>query len=600
MQPLVHLLVAAGYALLGSALCKRMRLPTRGPEGFAWAYGMGSGVASLALMALVAMDAWRPLAHERVLGVLAVALVAVLAAARFHGVRFAASTAPAAPRAPSDPRRRVALTAGIGVAALVLLRATLAGPSIDTGFDALAYHLPAVVRLARDGLGPMVGLLDGEMRLGFDVLFLPGFDLAEPASRGPATIHAVAALALAAGVAGEAARRTSARTGVAAGALFVLSPAVVALAGHAYVDVGVGLYVFLALAAASRALRDGDLVSWVAAGLFAGFAANAKLPAAVAIPAVAVAALVGRGGRRGVKDAALAASVGALVATPWLVRAAIDTGNAFFPAFVDRFGSGWADATVVDATKRAVLDQLPIARDALYGVRALWHGAFARAGGFELPAWILAFAPAALVRATSAPRRGLLAGVAVLLLGWIAFVPSFRFGIGPWAWGAVAAACGAARLAQAARRAPTVLAVVWAGLLGVALLSSMRGADREADVLESPVVRFLRSPDQTLHGPVGTSSSFVVFAPPGAIALEPARNGLLRADEFDDPARLLAACRRVGLRSLVLDERTAEGRKAIACARTWALDPSIRVRVTNSEHPADTLVTVAFPTESAK
>jgi len=593
MDPLVHLLVAASYALLGRALCARMRLPTRGLEGFAWAYGLGTGVASIALMALVATGVWRPLAQERVLGVLLVVVVAALVAAWTVGLRFRAP-GPSAPR----PSGVVVLASGLG--ALVLVHVLFDGPPIDTGFDALAYHLPAVSRLARDGLGPMVGLLDGEMRLGFDLLFLPGFDLSEPASRGPAMIHTVAALALAAGIAGEAARRSSRRVGLAVGVLFLCSPAIVALARHAYVDLGVGLQVFLALAAASRALRDGDRASILAAGLFAGFAANAKLPGAVAIPAVAVTLFLGRGGRQGVKDAALATSVGALVATPWLVRTAIDTGNAFFPAFVDRFGSGWADAEVVRATKRAVLDQLPVPRDALYGVRALWHGAFARAGGFELPAWILAFAPAALVRTTSAPRRGLLAGVAVLLVGWVAFVPSLRFGIGLWAWGAVAAAYGAARLARTARGAPAALVVIWAGLLGVALVGAMRRADREADVLESPVVRFLRSPDQTLHGPVGTSSSFVVFAPPGAIALEPARNGLLRADEFDDPARLLAACRRIELRALVLDEGTVEGRKAIACARTWALDPSIRVRETNAEYPTDTVVTVQFPGEPAK
>jgi hypothetical protein len=99
---------------------------------------------------------------------------------------------------------------------------------------------------------------------------------------------------------------------------------------------------------------------------------------------------------------------------------------------------------------------------------------------------------------------------------------------------------------------------------------------------------------------VGLSSSFVAFGPPGTIALEPARNGLLRADDFDDPARLLAACRRIGLRSLVLDSSTEEGRKAVAFARVWANDPAFRVVFEESDVRLGAIVTVALPREVSK
>ena len=59
---MTHLLFAALYALLGRAICVRWRLPSLGLEGFAWAYGLGTGVASLGVMALVAAGAWGPFA----------------------------------------------------------------------------------------------------------------------------------------------------------------------------------------------------------------------------------------------------------------------------------------------------------------------------------------------------------------------------------------------------------------------------------------------------------------------------------------------------------------------------------------------------------
>lgn len=595
---LLPLVFAALYALLGWGLCVRWRLPCRGLEGFAWAYGIGTGVTSLGVMAIVASGLWGPFGDTPALAGLLLLLAVSLA-----GWRTRVSPAPLGK--PLGTRRPlgVPVAIAIGFQALLLVLPTR---DVDVGFDAQAYHLPVVARLARDGLGATRGLLDGEFRSGFDLLLLPAFDVSAPTSNGPAVIHLVATLALAAGIAGEVARRTSLLVGIGIGALFVLTPGIASIAGHAYVDVGVGLYVFLALAAASRALREGGRASVCAAGLFAGFAANAKLPAGAAIAAVAAALAVGRRGASGVRAATLASAISILVTLPWFVRAYANTGNPFFPAFLDAFGSGWADAGVVAATKQGVLDQLPFPRDLFYGVRAVVHGAFASSGGFEAPAWVVALLPAALLRPRTPYHRGLLAGAAVLLVAWVAFVPLFRFGVGLWAWGAVAAAFGAARLARAGRPVALALLVVLTGFLGLGVAHalaprdpSVRGSPPIARVF-GPAIAFLESPSRTVRGPVGLSSSFVAFGPPGTMALEPARNGLLRADDFDDPERLRAACRRIGLRSLLLDERTVEGRKAIACARVWANDPAMRVDFGAGNAGVDRVVTVTFPHEASR
>ncbi len=602
---LVSLLVPALYALLGWGLCVRWRLPARGLEGFAWAYGMGTGVASLGIMALVALGLWHPFAETPAYALLLLVLSVVLAGWKTRRP-FAATD--------GVPRDRVPLAVPVAVAlgfsalfVVLFLGRLVPVDRFDGGFDAQVYHLPAAARLARDGLGATVGLLDGEMRLGFDLLFVPSLDVAEPTAYGPAVVHLVATLALAAGIAGEIARRTSVAVGVGFGALFVVTPGVASIANHAYVDVGAGLYVFLALAAASRTLRDGDRASLVAAGLFAGFAANAKLPAGAAIGAVAVALFVGRRGAAGAKAAALSTLVAFLVCLPWFVRAYLNTGNPFFPALLDRFGSGWADADVVAATKRAVLDQLPIPRDALYGLRAIVHGAFSSKGGFEAPAWVVAFAPAALLRPRTPALRGLLAACGVLLVAWVAFVPLFRFGIGLWAWGAVAAAFGAARLARVARPAAVLTGLLLLGVLGIGVVGALKAPDspryRFVPILASrfgPAVEFLANPTQTVRGPIGLSSSFVAFGPPGTIALEPARNGLLRPEDFDDADRLRAALRRIGIRSLVLDATTVEGRKAIAFVSVWQQDPAVRIHVENVGNARGAVTTVTFPKDAPK
>ena len=74
-----------------------------------------------------------------------------------------------------------------------------------------------------------------------------------------------------------------------------------------------------------------------------GFAANAKLHAAVLAPAVLVLVLLG--GRPIAPRAALrCGAIVALLVLPWLVKLGVTTGNPFFPFLGDWLGSGQASA----------------------------------------------------------------------------------------------------------------------------------------------------------------------------------------------------------------------------------------------------------------
>src|SRR5690606_27135523 len=52
-----YVLLVVVYTLLGRVAARRLRLPTAGLEGFAFAYGLGTGLGSLLLFALVSLRA---------------------------------------------------------------------------------------------------------------------------------------------------------------------------------------------------------------------------------------------------------------------------------------------------------------------------------------------------------------------------------------------------------------------------------------------------------------------------------------------------------------------------------------------------------------
>lgn len=567
--PTAYVLLAVTDVLLGWCVVRRVRADLRGIEAFAWSVALGTGLASLWTFALMATGAWARVAVEPTAAIVA-ALAPAVVLATLDGLRRRAERAAAA-EAPPPRRDFDPWLLPPSLVAVVLL---LASRAPDVGFDALVYHLPAAARVARDGLGAMPGCLDGEVRLGFDLTWarLVRIDGLLPA--GPAVFHALAGVALGAGVFAETRRRAGSAAAGVVTTLLLLSPEVVRLATTAYVDLGVGLYGFVALAATARALRGAPGPNAALAGVFAGFAANAKLNAALFVPIVALALLAaGPPGRR-LRPAAAALAWGTLVAAPWCVRAALATGNPVFPALADVFGTGWATPEAVRLATRTVLDQTGLPRDALLGPRGVLHGVFDPAWAFQTPAFVLALLPAAATRPDTPERRGLLLAGLASAAAWAWFVPLARFGLAPIAWGAVAAGVGAARLVAGRRGLAGAGLALAAGLavLDARAATSLLPRLSAVAPFSPPVWAATASRPEPAYatealgsardaaraaaggGRVGLASHVVGLVAPDAVSLTPQRNGVLVPADLDDPVAYLAGCRRLGLTAVVFPD----------------------------------------------
>lgn len=126
-----------------------------------------------------------------------------------------------------------------------------------------------------------------------------------------------------------------------AAALFATMPTVLLLAGWAYIDLGVLFFITLSLVALARRLRHGGRGPLLLAALFAGLAAGCKYTAGfqgLVVVAGAFVATTGGSRRRPLVDAALAASVVGLVASPWWIKNLLWTGNPLQPFCYSIFG----------------------------------------------------------------------------------------------------------------------------------------------------------------------------------------------------------------------------------------------------------------------
>ena len=133
--------------------------------------------------------------------------------------------------------------------------------------------------------------------------------------------------------------------------LVITTPLCAAGAVTSDVDLAVGAYGFLALASADRWNREGVSQNLLLCALGLAFAANAKLHAAILIPATA--ALLLLGGRIPSRSAWLraASTVGALT-LPWFVKVGLTTGNPIFPLLGEWLGYGATSAEHLAGRRR--------------------------------------------------------------------------------------------------------------------------------------------------------------------------------------------------------------------------------------------------------
>lgn len=587
--------------LLGRVVARPLRLPTNGLEGFAYAYGLGTGVGSLLLFALVAVRALGlpsgtagldggpgrpgPGVFDAILWLgFLVALVegSRLSRARASARRRGPSASAPVPPPPRPPLSRTALLpielVPLGLAALLVLSAL----APEVGLDALAVHLPASARFVRDGVRPMAGVLGGEAPLGFTLLAAPHLHGAWPA--GPALLAATAGLALVAVVHAEAARRAGRRVAALLASLLLVTPAITAPAATFGPDLAVGLHATLALLCASRAARDPSRASVLAAGLLAGFAGNDARAGLLVALATGLSVHVALGLRRGARPALHAGALAVALCVPWFVRAFRDTGNPLFPFAVERLGAGWADPTIVDGMALGPFRH----GGPLLGfggrVGAPLRDAFARGEGAALPFALLLVAVVAW--ALRRPRevasdgtsdgtsggaregRALLVGGSALALFGLLGHPHARFLVPVLALVALAAASGLARL-----RGPTLRSRPAALALGALLLvacawdaaatarrvgprlAALRSPTAAAAYVEGalPDVRAGAAFAATVPGPVLFASEATAAIDADAISTTPARNGLLTAARLTSPsnAYLREEMRRRGLAAFV-------------------------------------------------
>lgn len=570
-------LLAAGvvpnlaYLAIGLWLLRPLRLAARGAERWALAFVLGTGVASLAILLLRAFDVPIPLPA-----------LAAVAALGLPGLRSRDAPAP-------DPRRAQPWVRAVDTAALAAALLTVAaalGP--ETSWDGLEYHLPMVQAWSQGPIRALPAMLDAEFRAAVDLLYLPAVAAGQP--DGAAAVSAGFALALAALVRAEAARRASPGAGGLAGLFVLLTPLVFDSAPTTYVDLGVGAYGFLALLFADRWNRTGEPRTLLVSALCLGFAANAKLHAFVLCPAAL--AVVALGGRRPAwRPLAGCAAVIAALVVPWFAKLAATAGNPCFPFLGEWFGYGPTSAELlslrrfrlstdlwVEREVAGFVRRLPVERDIAGFLRYLASIHFGRNPHLSgligpLP---LALAPLAVHRPSR--RTAVLAGtLAVLFVLQFVYMPALRFGTPLLPFAAVAAAVGGARLARSGSVAKTLLG------LALALLATYHGAAMGARLL--PRVAALRDPrayergifpDQVALREVVSDAEPVVAIPMGAVFWMPKpvynllweRNGELfftpktlhwerDGEPFSTPStpprEALALLRRRGVRSLAID-----------------------------------------------
>jgi hypothetical protein len=450
----------------------------------------------------------------------------------------------------------VAVDAATLVVAGFLILAAL-GPEV--AWDALEYHLPIAKAWSEGPIRSLPGVFDAELRTGVDLLYIPA--LTAGVHDAAAVVTACFALALAALVRADVARHVASATAAWCGLLTLLTPLVLTHAPTCYTDLAVGAYGFGALLAAHRWNRGGGPHLLVVAAMLAGFAANAKLHAAVLIPAIFALLLVGG---RPPRPRTLGALVGlvAVLALPWFIKQAITTGNPFFPLLGDVFGWGQSDAThIAIRRQRLALDLPPELRSLPSYVYHLAFGDHPYLGGLlgSLP---LAFAPLALRRMDRAA-----AALTAIWLGLFAlqfsFAPALRFGIPLLPFVALVAAHGAETLANRGRRVGIAVGVLCAAVAAFQAVSAIGAFAPRLGALRAPgpYERAVWPAEESLRRIVALADP-VVGIPMGAVLWMPKpvylligeRNGEIFIHR-DSPRHTFDVFERRGVRSLVVSAK---------------------------------------------
>jgi hypothetical protein len=440
------------------------------------------------------------------------------------------------------------------------------------------------------------GMLDAELRAGVDLLYVPAVAFGEPDAA--AAVSACFALALALLIRAEAGRRASPGAGSIAGFFALVVPFTLDAAPTCYVDIAVGSYGFAALLCADRYSRSGEARQLILSAVFLGFAANAKLHAAILVPAaLAVVLLGGRVPRP--RDLAVAAALVAALVAPWFVKSALTSGNPLFPFFGEWLGYGPSNAEQLAWKRNDVYYYVRVDRDpaGFFGYLAsLSFGRRYHVGGLlgPLP---LALAPLAIQRLPRATR--VLTATLVALFGLqFVFMPALRFGAPLLPFCAVAAAVGGLRLARSGRPGAVVTGAALALAAALALPVAVRALGPRIAALDTPRAYERQvMPAQANLRDVVARGEAVVAIPRGAVSWMPkpvynlhwSRNGELFFDGRTPPGVALALLAQRDVRSLVIDAPRGIGPRGPVghpIVDAWLRDGRARLRSDPEPPPA--------------
>jgi hypothetical protein len=543
-------------------------------ERAALAFALGSGAASLLLLGLRSLSVPGPLPAAR----------CVL------GGRRAGEPKPDA-QIGRWPRAVDAATLALGLAAF------LAALAPETSWDGFEYHLPMIQAWADGPIRALPAMLDSEFRAGVDLLAIPTVAAGQPDAA--AGVSAAFAACLAALVRGEATRRAGRAAGALTGWFVLAVPFTLVFSVSAYVDLGVGVYGFVALSFADRWNRRGVPASLVVSALALGFAANAKLHAAVLGPSILL--LLCAGGRPPGWSALLRfASLAGALALPWFIKAWLTTGNPFFPILGAWLGYGPTTAENLRWKALEVHHYIALERSVTGFARYLLAITFTtlyHIGGMlgPLPLALGPWAAPPRERAT----RALVAVIALLLPLQFLFMPAVRFGSPLLPFYAVAAAVGGVRLARSGDLGRSVLGVALATLaLFHAASAAQDYVPRIAALRDPRAYERAVFPDQDALRDTVAELEPVVAIPKGAVSWMPkpvyvlhwTRNGELFFDNRTPPREAHALLRRRGVRSLVIDVSPARIRpNALGhpLVDAWLRGGGARLRADVARRPAD-------------
>jgi 4-amino-4-deoxy-L-arabinose transferase-like glycosyltransferase len=254
----------------------------------------------------------------------------------------------------------------VAIFLLAIFLLTLIGalaPARDNDYDSLVYHLAMPKVYVRDAsIHPVPWLTHSNFPFTLEMLYTVGLlagdqSLAKLFHFGCGWLAALA-------VFGFARRWWGSLAGWVGAAIFAAAPLAAWQMMTAYIELGLALYAFLALAALGRARREpaeglpyspvdaGWL--WVAA-LMCGWALGVKMLGGAALIFALVALLWGLRTAperaRAVGRIALFALIAAAIASPWYIKSYLWTGNPVYPFFYEVFdGKFWTSERARDYT----------------------------------------------------------------------------------------------------------------------------------------------------------------------------------------------------------------------------------------------------------